>query len=426
MPIAGLQPLRHRSFALFWGAGATSDIGTWVQLAAIGSLVASTSGSALSTAMVAAATFAPQGMCSPIGGLLADRYERRRTFLITLGVQTVVTTVMAVAIARGLHNAAALSGLVLLQSSAGALGGPSLQAILPELVPRTELTAAVALGVTGWNAGRVLGPLLAALLVPIGTQWAIGANAVSFAVLWCAIAMMRRHFLPANRGWTSLRSELAAGARALVRSPGCTAALTTIVAMHLLFVPFMGLIPSTARALVVRHHGAITEASVTSVAARLLSAQGIGAIIGSLLVASVLMRLRRSTVITLALTAAVALVPIHALTPTVLTTAITIFVLGSCVAMTQSTLGGVVQRDAPSEQRGRILSWYQGLNGLSYGVGLALMGAAADHFGRRTTFLASGLALAVLVIATQRVGAWSAAIDGEPAPVPLPAAHSAA
>lgn len=99
MPIAGLRPLHHRTFALFWGAGATSDIGTWVQLAAIGSLVASTSRSARSTALVAAATFAPHGMCSPIGGLLADRFERRLTFLITLGVQAVITSIIAMAIA---------------------------------------------------------------------------------------------------------------------------------------------------------------------------------------------------------------------------------------------------------------------------------------------------------------------------------------
>ena len=315
---------------------------------------------------------------------------------------------------------------MLIQSGAGALGGPSLQAILPELVPRTELTAAVALGVTGWNAGRVLGPLLTALLVPVGTQWAIAANVVSFALLWCAIAAMRRQFHPANRAWTSVRSELAAGARALAGSPGCTAALTTFVAMHMLFAPFMGLIPATARALVQCHHGVVSSSSVTSISARLLSAQGLGAVLDSLLVASLLMRLRRSVVITLALTAAVALVPLHATTPSVTTTALVVFLLGSCVAAMQSTLVGVVQRDAPSEHRGRIVSWYQGLNGLGYGIGLAVMGTAADRYGLRTTFLGSGIAVALLVLASQRVSAWSAAIDAEPTLAPLPATHSSA
>ena len=103
--------------------------------------------------------------------------------------------------------------------------------------------------------------------------------------------------------------------------------------------------------------------------------------------------------------------------------------LGSCVATMQSTLGGVVRRDAPSEQRGRILSRYQGLNGLGYGIGLAVMGTAADRYGLRATFLGSGIAVALLVLASQRVSAWSAAIDAEPTLAtlaPLPAAHSSA
>src|SRR6478735_7686382 len=138
---SGLRPLRHRTFALFWGSGAASDIGTWVQLAAIGSLIAASSGSALSTGMIAAATFAPQGVCSPIGGLLADRFERRRVFLTTLGTNAVV-------IGAGVRNPTTISLMVLFQSSAGALGQPSLQAILPDLVPPEELPAAVALGIT--------------------------------------------------------------------------------------------------------------------------------------------------------------------------------------------------------------------------------------------------------------------------------------
>src|SRR6478735_8757142 len=145
---SGLRPLRHRTFALFWGSGAASDIGTWVQLAAIGSLIAASSGSALSTGMIAAATFAPQGVCSPIGGLLADRFERRRVFLTTLGTQAVVTALIAVVIGAGVRNPTTISLMVLFQSSAGALGQPSLQAILPDLVPPEELPAAVALGIT--------------------------------------------------------------------------------------------------------------------------------------------------------------------------------------------------------------------------------------------------------------------------------------
>ncbi|MEO6125812.1 MAG: MFS transporter [Ilumatobacteraceae bacterium] len=411
---AGLTPLRHRKFRLFWGAGAASDIGTWVQLAAIGSLVAVSSGSALATGMVAAATFAPQGICSPLGGLLADRFERRRTFLATLGIQAVMTTIIAIAIASGVRSPAMLSLLVLCQASAGALGGPSLQAILPDLVPASELTAAVALGVTSWNSGRVVGPLIATALVPIGVHWAVAANAASFAVLWCAIASNRGRFHPAATHWVSARTELLNGIRALRASAGCVAALATIVTIHLCFVPFMGLIPSTARGLLERGGGLVTDSSVTSISARLLSAQGIGAIVGSLLIANLVRRFKRSSIVTLALATAAVMVSIHQYMPGWATTAVVIFTMGSCVAMTQSVLGGVIQRDASRQHRGRILSWYQGLNGLGYGVGLLVMGLASDAFGLRATFMVSGILTATLIVVAHRLPRWAADLDGLP------------
>jgi MFS family permease len=397
---------------LFWGAGAASDIGTWVQLAAIGSLVAVSSGSALATGMVAAATFAPQGLCSPLGGLLADRFERRRTFLVTLGIQAVMTTIITIAIASGVRSPAMLSVLVLFQASAGALGGPSLQAILPDLVPASELTAAVALGVTSWNSGRVVGPLIATALVPIGVHWAVAANAVSFAVLWCAIASNRGRFHPAAHHWISARAELRSGIRALRNSAGCVAAVATIVTIHLCLVPFMGLIPSTARGLLQRGGGLVSDSSVTSISARLLSAQGIGAIAGSLIVANLVRRFRRSSLVTVALSTAAVLVTVHQYMPGWATTAVVIFVMGACVATVQSVLGGVVQRDASPQHRGRILSWYQGLNGLGYGIGLLVMGTASDRFGLRATFIASGILTGALIVAVRRSPRWAAGLDG--------------
>lgn len=408
---AGLRPLRHRAFSLFWGAGAASDIGTWVQLAAIGSLVAVSSGSALATAMVAAATFLPQAICCPLGGLLADRFERRKTFLLTLGAQTIITTIIAIVIAIGLRNPLALSGLVLLQSSAGALGQPSLQAILPDLVPAEELTAAVSLGVTSWNSGRVVGPLLATALVPFGAYWAVAANGVSFAFLWVAIAVYRRRFMPAPRLRDTMRVELADGVRALRESRGCSAAVVTIVALHLCVVPFVGLIPSTARALLRRGGTVVSDSSVTSIAARLLSAQGLGAIVGSLIVANLVRRVRRSTLVTVAALAASVLVPVHTFMPGWVTTACVVFLMGSCVAVVQSVLGGVVQRDATLEHRGRILSWYQGLNGLAYGVGLLTLGLVSDHIGLRTTFVVTGTLTAGLVVMAHRSRTWADSID---------------
>ena len=261
--------------------------------------------------------------------------------------------------------------------------------------------------------------------IPFGAQWPVAVNGASFVVLWFAIYSCGRRFHPPAKVWMSARRELRAGFDALRRTPGCVAALGTNVTLHLVVVPFMGLIPATARALLERHGGNIDDATVTTVASRLLSAQGLGAIAGSIAVASVLGRFRRTTVVTVILGAIAVLVPLHQYTPTWAATAAVVFVIGAGMAMVQSVFGSVVQRDASPLHRGRILSWYQGAIGLAYGVGLLVMGTLSDRYGLRTTFVVSGVVVSTVVILTRRSTTWTNAIDGVEAPVPEPVVAAA-
>ena len=113
-------PMRHKSVRLLWSAAVVSDIGTWVQLIVVGSLIAANTGSAIQTGLVALATFAPQGIASPVGGLLADRFDRRKVFATALIVQALVTTALAVTLGLGVRTPAVLILLILLASAAGA------------------------------------------------------------------------------------------------------------------------------------------------------------------------------------------------------------------------------------------------------------------------------------------------------------------
>src|SRR4051812_15133374 len=127
-------PMRHKSVRLLWSAAVVSDIGTWVQLIVVGSLVAAHTGSALQTGLVALATFAPQGIASPVGGLLADRFDRRKVFATALVVQALVTTALAVTLGLGVRTPAVLILLILLASAAGATRAPADSAVFPGLV----------------------------------------------------------------------------------------------------------------------------------------------------------------------------------------------------------------------------------------------------------------------------------------------------
>ncbi len=359
-----------------------SDLGTWVQLATVGTLVTAATGKAAAAGLVAAATFGSQGIGAPLGGVLADRFDRRHLFLTTLGIQTIVTALLAVAIAGGQRNPNVLALFIVLQSGAGSMGSPALQSILPELVPPQEILAASSLGLMGWNIGRIVGPLIAALLAVVGPSWAIGANAISFLALWFGIASLRRPFRPSAVSRGSIIGDLVDGARGLWHARGCVFAVGTSVWLHLLIIPFMGFAPVFARRLL---GVSVTDDRAQRATSVLLSAQGVGAVIGGLLVTTVAVRFGRAHGVQFALIASCILVTAYVHAPGLLVALVFVGLLGGTVAMVQSMLIATNQQYAPRENRGRILSWWQGLVGLSYGTGLWLHGRLGDSVGLRTS-----------------------------------------
>lgn len=418
MPVS-LRPLKRPVFALFWVAGLVSDAGTWMQLLTVGTLIAANGGSAASTAMVAAATFGPQGLASPIGGLLADRFDRRRLFLAGLGLQTVITFVLAAAIAAGQRNANVLALIVLAQSASGAVAAPSFQSILPDLVAREELLAASSLGMLAWNTGRIVGPLLAGVLaaVGLGPAWAVLANAVSFLVLWLAVASVRRTFRTPNRPHSTWFEELRDGAGALARTPGCRFVIAGFAVLHLTVVPFMGLLP---------HMAIHVLDQPRSFANLLASAQGIGAVIGALVIPGVVFRHGRSRTLTVvALCTAAASVAY--VTSTGRTSAlVAIAFLGAGCAMTMTCISAINSRDAPHAHRGRIFSLFSASNGIGYGGCLLGFGEIIDRVGMQPPFLIGALVLTLCTLSVKYSPRLRSVIDhGDPPRRATPSTTSA-
>ena len=234
---------------MVWGAGAISDIGTWVQLIVVGSLIARTTGSALLTGLVAMATFTPQGVFSPLGGMYADRFDRRKIFGFALAGQALATTVLAVLLAIHIQNPYALTGVIFFQSGFGAFGAPAFQAMLPDLVPKEELQAMVGLSIASWNSGRIFGPILATVLDrKVGAAGAIVANALTFAGMSIAVMALRRAFPPSARySGENVKTQMLVGFRATRATPGCWVAIQATVALNFIIAPFIALMPIFAR-----------------------------------------------------------------------------------------------------------------------------------------------------------------------------------
>ena len=400
-------PLRHRAVRLLWGAAVVSDVGTWVQLIVVGSLVAASTGSAIQTGLVALATFTPQAIASPVGGLLADRFDRRKVFAAALMVQALVTAVLAVTLGLGIRTPAVLILLILLASAAGATGAPAYAAMLPDLVPPDEFLAMVSLGVYSWNSGRIIGPLLGtALVLTIGPAWTIGFNAASFVVLAAAVALVRRSFRPA-RGDGTILDRLIGGFRTARSTPGCWHGIALLVLFNLTIVPFMGLIPIYARA---EYGGG------TGLAGMVASAQGLGAIIGGVTITVIAHRHPRSFLIgRLIITAALGL-GLYASAPNAAWVICASAFLGGAAAGLYITASTIIQRDSPAASRGRVMSIAQSAQGVSYGIGLLFIGSIGDATNLHLAFgVGAVLLLTGFGLITLRSRHWRAAVDGQEA-----------
>lgn len=398
-------PLRHSQVRRLWIAAVMSDIGTWVQLIVVGVLIASDTGSALRTGLVAVATFMPQGVAAPIGGLLADRFDKRRVFASGLVLQATMTGALAVALASGVRTPSVLTALILLSSVAGSLGQPSYAAMLPELVPPEELMAVLSLGMFSWNGGRIVGPLVAsAMVASLGPAWTVAFNAITFLVLAAVVSMIRQEFPPHSIDSGSIGERLADGWRTTRTTPACWLGIVLMVHFSITVVGFMGLLPIYAKSL---FDGG------TGLTGSLASAQGVGAIIGGVVVAWLASRFSRSTL----MVGIVVLLPVavvaYALAPSVPFAVGAIALLGFAATPYFITTNSIVQRDAPPASRGRVVSINQSFSGLSYGIGLIFLGGLADLTDIRTALvIGASLMVVGVVVILRATPTWRSTVDG--------------
>jgi MFS family permease len=388
--LASLRPLRRREFALIWGAALFSNIGSWMQTVAVGVLVTARTGQARWTGLVAAAAFVPIGVLSPVGGAVADRVDRRRWLLGTTVGETAFATVLAVLATTGRATPAAVTLVVFGGGCMAALGFPAYQAILPDLVERDDLLAAISLSSAQYNLGRVVGPALAGLVLALGSYTlAFALNAASFGAVMVALLLVR---VPPGRPsdetgglWARIRT----GIRGARDEPGCRTAILTIGVAALLLSPFIALIPAVALKLL----GA-GEAG-TSV---LITAQGIGAVGGALALPSLARRYGRRRMLVVNLLVLPWLLVAYAGAPTLALAAVALALVGAGYIGILSGLSTVVQLRAPGHLRARIVSLYMVALGTVYPLGAVIQGSLGDRLGLRAVTAGAALAFLALVV----------------------------
>jgi MFS family permease len=405
-------PLRHRNFALVWSAGLISNVGTWMETVAVGDLVAQRTGQAGWTAFVAAAGFLPMGLMGPIGGAFADRLDRRKLLVAMTALQMACAVVLTLMSFTGHVSPGGVAIVVFVAGCVAGLGFPAYSAMLPDLVPKEDLLAAVSLSQAQWNLGRVVGPALAGIAIALGSYTtAFAVNTISFAAMLLALRALHLAAHPAPTDDDPLWTRIRVGARMAVEEPGVRSAILMISVVALTASPFIALIPAMAR---VRFDG---SSSLTS---WFVTAQGVGAVTGALLLPVLAARFGRFRMLMASFVLLPGALVLYGLAPTPALATAALVGVGATYMFLFSGIGTVVQLRAPAAFRARVLSFYFLALGVLYPVGATIQGPLADRFGLGRVTAASGIVLLGVVAVIRLVRPARLAAFEDPVDAPIP------
>ena len=342
------------------------------------------------TGTVAAAAFVPIAFFSPLGGALADRIPRKWLLIITSLVQTALAALLAVLFVVGEPSAPAVALIALGNGVAAAIGFPAFQAMLPDLVPVEDLPGAIALSSAQFNLGRVIGPVLAGVVISIGGfAWAEAANAASFLAV---VAVLLTLTLPGPTGRRDeqLLRSIIDGFRFVRREHGLRVTAIAMVVNTALAAPFIALIPAMAENVL------DTGKAGTSI---LVTAQGIGAVTMALALGALMQRWGARRVLVRVMAGLPPALALYAVAPSLATSALALLVVGAFYLGALSTFTTIAQLRAPPAIRGRVVAVYMVILGSLYPAGAIVQGKIADHVGlRATTFGAAAIMAGVLVV----------------------------
>jgi MFS family permease len=223
---SSLRVVAQKNFGPYFLGNLLSNCGTWFQNIAQALLIYRLTGSTFLVGLVNFSQFAGTIVLAPWSGSAADRFDRRRLILVTQIGAMAVTGTLALLAAAGWDTVPVIIGLAFILGLVTAFGSPAMNAIVPSLVSRDDLGAAIAMNSVSFNLARAVGPVLGALVVAkFGIPWAFGINSLSYASLIVALLIVR----PLQQGARPRQRPKLSESLRLVRSDLRLAALLVAV-----------------------------------------------------------------------------------------------------------------------------------------------------------------------------------------------------
>jgi predicted MFS family arabinose efflux permease len=342
-----VRSLRNPDFRLFWSGNFLSNIGTWMQNIAQGWLVLQLSNSSFWLGMVGFAASLPFLMFTLYGGVVADRVNKRYLLLATQSIMMVLAFTMSALTHWHIITIASLAALAFANGVAQSLNAPSYQAMVPQLVRRSDLNNAIALNSAQFHLSRVLGPTLGGFaMAAFGIAGNFFLNGLSFLAVIFAIFRMSPTKETVRRKesmWTSLR----AGLRYVHADKSMWAMIVLAITISILVMPFLTFIPWFAK------NALHTTESGLGV---LMACSGLGAFVGALAMAHAgKQRNRGRWIVTNGLIAMAGLI-VFCYSTSYLLSCLCMGVEGFFIISMIAPINVVMQELSSDEMRGRVMS----------------------------------------------------------------------
>jgi MFS family permease len=387
------RSLRTRNYRLFWVGQMISLAGTWMQDIALSWLVLDLSKSPEALGLTMTIRFLPALLFSLYGGVLADRWRKRKTIMWCEGTQAVVALALAILTNTGALTVGIIYVLVAVRGFIDAIEGPTRQAFVPEMVSTEDVPNAVALNSTLFNGARVVGPAIGAVVISLlGFAACFYLNTVSFVAVLIALLAMRTkelHITPRLPRQGSMR-QMWEGLRFVRRSPELIVIFIVMSALGAFGLNFQTLLPLVTKYVLTA--GASTLALLTTT-------MGIGSVVTGLFVAY---RGRPSQRLFLISSGLFSLLLLGVgLSPWTPLTAVLLFGVGVAATLTMTSANTRLQLGCPGDLRGRVMGMYIVVFIGTTPIGSYLIGILAEKVDMLATILViTGLCVIGVVAGT--------------------------
>jgi MFS family permease len=387
------RSLNNFNYRMWAGGAFVSNVGTWMQRTAQDWLVLTglTHHNATAVGVVIALQFGPQVLFLPVTGFAADHFDRRKLLIATQASMGALALGLGILTVVGLVQLWHVYVFAFLLGSVAAFDSPARQTFVSELVGEADLSNAVALNATSFNAGRLIGPAIAGVLIAaVGSGWVFLINAASFVAVLCSLSFLRVGELNRTSRALRTRGSLAEGFRYVRKRPDLKAVLLMLFLIGTFGLNFP--IYISTMSVTTFHAGAGQYGLLTSIMA-------IGSVVGALLAA------RRAKPQIALLFGGAAIFgfgfALAAVMPNYWLFGLALIVIGVSAQTFTTTALSTVQLTTEPVMRGRVMAILLAIALGGTPVGAPIVGWVADTFGPRWALgvgAVSGLAAAIVGI----------------------------